>query len=221
MTSSRTPFTGPALFMGVMTAAWSSNAVVFSAPIAVAGIVAGILIVIGAVLHSTTRGATGSGPEEPTAEAHGTPPATLDRSTAHARPTPPHGRTAVVPPRVLGAAVLAEIVGIVVVSVLLGRSGHGDLVMPSIALVVAAHFALFLLVQPHVMHLVTTAIGCLGAGAAILLLGNDVITADAARALAGLSLALCCTLYGVLFCLLVRADTDVSTTSEAEAGSEA
>lgn len=221
MNSSRTPFTGLGIFMGAMTVAWSSNAFVFSAPLAVAGIVAGILIVLGAVLLRMTRRAAGTGPEERTAEAHEAHLPTPDRSKVPARPPTPGRRTALVPPRILGAAVLAEVVGIVAVSVLLGRSGHGDLVMPSIALVVAAHFALFLLTQPHIVHLVTTAIGCFGAGTAILLVGNGVIAADAARALAGLSLASCCALYGALFCLLTRADAVAGRSTVADANADA
>lgn len=212
MNLSRAPFTGLGIFMGAMTAAWSSNAIMVSGPLALAGIGAGLLIVLGAVLLALFPRSTVERPAERTREHHDARQRPVDGAGDRDHPARPdhrsarRGRPELVSSRFLGAAVLAEAVGIVAVSLLLGRFGHGDLVMPAIALVVAAHFALFLRAQPHAVHVVTTAIGCLGAGTAILLLSKGMIDADTARAIAGLALAVCCALYGVLFCLLARAD---------------
>ena len=170
------PLLPMALFMGIMTCAWSTNAWQASPVLSALGLLAGAGVALLAVLGTGRRG----------------------------RPDPPAGRagrtgSGDVPGPVVGLFVLIEVVVIAGVALLLARSGRGELVMPAVALVVAAHFALFLLVRRSRLHLLTTALGVAGAGCALLLAATGGLDAAAARALAGLSLAACTFAYGVVF----------------------
>lgn len=186
MTSSpRTPFRPLALFMSVMTLAWASNAVeVAPVPAALLALL-GLAVIVGAVRGRRTVGA------------------------APAERTSPRSASSVpaVPGRTAGLLALVEVIGILAAVLLLARTGHGELVMPAVAVVVAAHFALFLLVQRSWLHLVTSTLGVLGAGTALVLVAIGVLDPAAGRALAGLSLAACTALYGIVFCALVPAPT--------------
>lgn len=177
----RTPFRPLAVFMGVMTLAWASNAVE-AAPVPAALLaLPGLAVIITAAVR---RRAGGTSPDTWTA--------------SHPAPSMPS-----VPGRTAGLLALIEVVGILVTVLLLVRTGHGVLVMPAVAVVVAAHFALFLCVQRSWLHLVTSALGVLGAGTALVLVAGGVLDAASGRALAGISLAVCTLLYGIVFCTLV------------------
>lgn len=181
ISSPRTPFRLLAVFMGVMTLAWASNAVEASPVPAALIALLGLAVIIMAAVER---------------RAGGTPP--------HARAAPrPVPSMPTVPGRTAGLVALVEVIGILVTILLLVQTGHGDLVMPAVAVVVAAHFALFLRVQRSWLHLVTSALGVLGAGTALVLIAGGVLDPAAGRALAGLSLAVCTLLYGIVFCVLV------------------
>lgn len=175
------PFRPLAVFMGVMTLAWASNAVE-AAPVPAALIALVGLAVI--VVAARRRRGPGPAPEARTRPARATP-------------------VPAIPVRTASLFALVEVVGILATVLLLARTGHGVLVMPAVAVVVAAHFALFLVVQRSWWHLVTTALGVLGAGTALVLMAVSVIDPATGRALAGLSLATCTALYGVVFCTLL------------------
>ena len=184
MTSSpRTPFRPLAVFMGVMTLAWASNAVEAAPVPAALFVLLGLAVIVGAVRG---RRARRTAPEERTAP-----------RSAPSVPTVP-GRTA-------SLLALVEVIGILATVLLLARTGHVELVMPAVAVVVAAHFALFLRAQRSWLHLVTSTLGVLGAGNALVLVAIGVLDPAAGRALAGLSLAACTALYGIVFCAVVPA----------------
>lgn len=86
-----------------------------------------------------------------------------------------HGAGREVPGPVAGLFAVIEVAAISGVVLLLARTGHGELIVPAIALVVAAHFALFLLVQRSRLHLLTTALGVVGAGSALVLAATGVV----------------------------------------------
>ncbi|QCR54522.1 hypothetical protein C1N80_13700 [Brachybacterium sp. SGAir0954] len=179
--SPATPLLPMALFMGVMTCAWSTNAWQASPILSALGLLAGAGVALAAVLGTGRRGR-----QDPPA---GTPGRAGSRG---------------VPGPVVGLFALIEVVVIAGVTLLLARAGRGELVMPAVALVVAAHFALFRLVQRSRLHLLTTALGVAGAGAALLLATTGALDAAAARALAGLSLAACTLAYGAVFLVADR-----------------
>lgn len=180
-TTARPPYRPLALFMGAMTLAWASNAVE-AAPVPAALFALLGLAVIVAALRRRRIG--------------GTSPDT--RSAPRSAPSMP-----TVPGRIAGLLALVEVIGILVTVLLLARTGHGVLVMPAVAGVVAAHFALFLRVQRSWLHLVTSTLGVLGAGAALALIAVGALDPAAGRAVAGLSLAACTALYGIVFCALL------------------
>lgn len=182
MTSTpRSPLRPLALFMGVMTLAWASNAVEAAPAPAALFALLGLAVIVGA---ATARRADVRSPDARTA-----------RRSAPSMPT--------VSGRVAGILALVEVIGILVTVLLLARSGHGELVMPAVAVVVAAHFALFLRVQRSWLHLVTSVLGILGAGSALMLIAVGALDPATGRAVAGLSLAACTALYGIVFCTLV------------------
>lgn len=179
--TTRTPFHPLALFMGVMTLAWASNAVE-AAPVPAALIaLPGLAVIVAAAIG---RRAGGTSPDA--------------RTAPRSAPSMPP-----LPGRVAGLLALVEVIGILVAVRLLARTGHGELVMPAVAVVVAAHFALFLVVQRSRLHLVTSALGILGAGSALVLVAVGALDPAAGRAVAGLSLAACTALYGIVFWTLV------------------
>lgn len=193
---------GMIVFMGLMTIAWSANALQAAPAAGLFGAVAGVLLLAAAgVIRLRARGLSSA----PVATSAATAP-----SSASLRAPASDGehreREAPGPPRIRGAAlgliVLVEVCAIAAVVAVLGGSGRGDLVMPAVAAVVAAHFALFLLVQREILHLATAVVGLLGAGAALGLVAGGGLDPAAGRALAGLSLALCTLAYGVVFCLI-------------------
>lgn len=189
----RSPFRPLAVFMGVMTLAWASNAVE-AAPVPAA-----LIALVGlAVVIVAGRARRGVGVSTDAVAAPRSAPVASSPPAVSSVPAVPAA-----PGRAVGLLVLVEVVGILVTAVLLARTGHGVLVMPAVAVVVAAHFALFLWVQRSWWHLVTSALGVLGAGSALVLTAVGVLDPATGRALAGLSLATCTALYGVVFCTLL------------------
>lgn len=183
ISTTRSPFRPLALFMGVMTLVWASNAAA-AAPVPAALLaLLGLAVIVGA---ATMRRA---GDRSPVA-----------RNAPRSAPSVP-----IVTGRTAGLLALVEVIGILVTVLLLARSGLGELVMPAVAVVVAAHFALFLRVQRSWLHLVTSVLGVLGAGSALVLMAVGALDPSAGRAVAGLSLAACTALYGIVFCALVPA----------------
>ncbi|UQN28352.1 hypothetical protein [Brachybacterium kimchii] len=182
MTTERRVFAGLTVFMGLMTTAWSSNALETLPIIAVIGMVLGVLAVImGAVGLVRGRRAPRSAIGRPRS-------AQRDRE---------HG--GLVSGRAAGIFAGLEVLLIPLVCVLLGRTGHGALVVPAVAFIVAAHFALFRLVQDQMLHVVAAVVGCLGAGMAIVLVLHGDLDPAAGRALAGLTLAACTAAYASVF----------------------
>lgn len=181
------PLRGLAVFMGVMTSAWSLNASP-AAPgvITLLGVGLGITV---AVLALAMRPRAVPDPGAP----HGPGADTADPELrASTRPTV--FRLAV------GAEVLAGVIAVVVIA----RAGLTDYIQPVIALVVALHFPIFLIGQKFWLHLAAGLVGSSGAGLAIVLLATGTIGPDTARAIAALSLAACTVAYGVVFILALR-----------------
>lgn len=175
------PLLPMALFMGLMTCAWSTNAWQAAPVPAALGLAAGAGVALLAVLGVVGRG----------------------RRIAAATPAG-QGAGRGVPGPMAGLFALVEVAAIAGVILLLARSGRPELIMPAIALVVAAHFALFRLVQRSRLHLLTTALGVVGAGSALVLAATGAVDPAGARALAGLALAVCTLAYGVVFLVASR-----------------
>lgn len=168
-------FASLTLFMGFMTAAWSSNAFEAVPLLGVIGVVLGVSAVVAGVMALRRH---------PRREASAI-----------------EGRRSGGVVSLRAAAIFAgiEVVVIVLVSVLLGVFGHGDVIVPAVAFVVAAHFALFRLVQEQPLHVVAAVAGCCGAGLAIVLVLLGSIDEATGRAVAGLSLAACTAAYAAVF----------------------
>jgi hypothetical protein len=187
MTSERRILAALTVFMGLMTTAWSSNALETLPVIAVIGMMLGVLgIFLGAVgLVGSLRAPRGaSGPSRPA-------------QPGPAQPVRSPGR--LVSGRAAGIFAGIEVVVIALVCMLLGATGHGAVIVPAVAFIVAAHFALFRLAQDQVLHIVAAVVGCLGAGVAIVLVLRGDLDEAAGRALAGLSLAACTAAYAAVF----------------------
>ena len=169
---------GLTVFMGVMTALWSQFAIDAVWPAAAVGITVGVAITAAAILP--WRGSD----DEPTGD-----PGGLDN-------------------KVLLVALAAEALLIFGAIVILGRAGHGDYIVPVVALIVAAHFFLFLMAQPFALHIAAGVIGILGSALAIILMLTGVFDADEGHALAGITLATCTAAYGIGFLGLVMRRRD-------------
>lgn len=182
MTSERRILAALTVFMGLMTTAWSSNALETLPAFAVIGMVLGALAVIaGAVGLVQGRRA----------------PQVASGPLRSARSGGARGR--LVSGRAAGIFAGIEVVVIALICVLLGATGHGALIVPAVAFIVAAHFALFRLVQDQALHVVAAVVGCLGAGIAIVLVLRGDLDEAAGRALAGLTLAACTAAYAAVF----------------------
>lgn len=181
-----------AVFMGAMTVLWSVlglHAVpVVGLVLAVAG--AGVMVAAGVMARGRA-----------------------DATTAD--PGPP-GRTG--RPRAGGAsrsvfrsAVAGEAVAAVIAVFALNRTGHPQYIAPTIALIVALHFFVFLLDGPQPMHVAAGTVGTVAAATAIGLMAAGVVTPGTGHAIAGGALALCTFGYGLGF-LRILADSPRSTT---------
>lgn len=177
-----------AVFMGAMTVLWSVGGLHPYPIAAVIGAALGVAVVVGALL--TVRRV----PLDP-------PAAEPDRDPG---PRKQRART------VFRAAVAFEVVAAVAAIVALGRTGHPEFIMPTIALAVALHFFVFLIDQPGFnLHVAAGSVGTAGSALAIILMATGVIEPSAGRAIAGAALALCTLAYGVAF---LRIITSITTT---------
>ncbi|KXP10098.1 hypothetical protein [Tsukamurella pseudospumae] len=171
-----------AIFMGLMTIAWSVLGLHAYPLVAAIGAVLGAAIALGAVV-TARRGAPAPAPPSP-----GT-------GEAKAR-------------QVFRIAVALETVAILAAIVVLNKTGHPEFIMPSIALAVALHFFVFLVSQPRfALHVVAGTVGTVGAVTAIVLMATSIVGAAAGHAIAGGALALCTLAYGLTFLRVVMSNT--------------
>jgi hypothetical protein len=178
---------GLAVFMGLMTSAWSLNAHP-AAPRAVTwgAALLGIMIVVRAVLVRP-RGET---PDH--------------RRPDHDSEPSAGGNSRPAGSRLFGVAVAAELLAGAVAVAVLVRAGLPGYITPVIALIVALHFLIFLIDQRTVIHLLAGTAGSLGAVLAIVLMATGTAGPEAGRAIAGLTLAACTLTYGIVFLRALR-----------------
>lgn len=168
---------GLTAFMGLMTVCWSLSARAAAPFLADLGVGLGAVLVALALLSLVSDRLAPTLPAEST----GSGPSRREQD------------------RVFLLAIGIEGAAIPLAVVLLGRTGHAELIMPAVAMIVGLHFGVFLLVQRWALHVVTMLVGTAGPLVAILLLTGGRLEAEAARAVAGMSLAVCTTAYALAF----------------------